>query len=364
MKGSSELMGILSKYLPWNKARLSCFVKMLLALFVTRTVNLSELAVAMSSKAQVSSRYRRLQRFFSEHEFNYDMIARFIFHLFFSKKRVYLTIDRTNWYWGKSKINIFMLAITYEGVAIPILWCLLNKAGNATGSEHSALIARFITLFGSGCIEGVLGDREFGNRYLFSFLNRLKIPFYIRIKDGSSLKFKNKKWCSVYDIFHRLNNNTTYFFPMVVHLYGEKVYLTGARSERGELMVIASNQPNPQAVSIYLRRWEIETLFSSLKTKGFRFEETHLTDQKRINKMMALLAIAFAWAHKVGEWRAIKKPIRFAKHKESTRPQNSFFRYGLDHIRDLTINSYRSVYQLKRIIRLLKLPDNLLWEAV
>lgn len=36
-------------------------------------------------------------------------------------KKVYLIIDRTNWYWGKQKINIFMLGIAYEGLQSPIL---------------------------------------------------------------------------------------------------------------------------------------------------------------------------------------------------------------------------------------------------
>ena len=356
MKGVSELRAILGEHLSWNKARLDCFVKMLLALFITRTVNMSELAVAMASKAQIDSRYKRLQRFFSQFSIDYEVVARFIFHLFFQNKKIYLTIDRTNWFWGKSKINILTLAIAYEGVAIPVFWCLLNKAGNASGSEHYQMIKRFINLFGRDCIEGVLGDREFANRYFFQGLNNDRIPFYIRIKDGSNAKIGNKKWRSAYKIFAHLNPGNRYFLPLKVTLYGQKCFLAGARSERGELMVVATNQPNCQAISVYLRRWEIETLFSSLKTKGFRFEQTHLTHPARISKMMALLAIAFAWAHKVGEWRAIKKPIRLAKHQQSLRPQSSYFRYGLDHIRDMIVNPYRSSALLNKLIQLLKPP--------
>ena len=125
----SELKRILGENLPWNKARLDCFVRMLLALFVVRTVNLSEIAVAFSSKAEVSSRYKRLQRFFATFKIDYTVIARFIFKLFFpDSQKVYLTIDRTNWYWGKQKINIFMLGIAYEGIAIPLFWTCLPKA--------------------------------------------------------------------------------------------------------------------------------------------------------------------------------------------------------------------------------------------
>ncbi|KTC86730.1 hypothetical protein [Legionella brunensis] len=56
MNKISELKRTLCENLPWNKARLDCFTRLLLALFVVRTVNLSEIAVAFASKAEVSSR--------------------------------------------------------------------------------------------------------------------------------------------------------------------------------------------------------------------------------------------------------------------------------------------------------------------
>ena len=44
--------------------------------------------------------------------------------------KVQLTLDRTNWKWGKRDINILMLAIVYRGIAIPIVWTLLNEPGH------------------------------------------------------------------------------------------------------------------------------------------------------------------------------------------------------------------------------------------
>lgn len=63
MNKVSELKGILGESFSWNKARLDCFVRMLLALFAVRTVNLSEIAVAFASEAEISSRYKRLSVF-------------------------------------------------------------------------------------------------------------------------------------------------------------------------------------------------------------------------------------------------------------------------------------------------------------
>jgi hypothetical protein len=55
---------------------------MLLALFVVRTVNFRELAVAFDSRAQIDSRYKRIKRFFSGLSFETTAIAGWVFKLF------------------------------------------------------------------------------------------------------------------------------------------------------------------------------------------------------------------------------------------------------------------------------------------
>ena len=37
---------------------------------------------------------------------------------------------------------------------------------------------------------------------------------------------------------------------------------------------------------------------NTLKTLGWRFEEAHIINRNRIEKLIALLAIGFVWAHK------------------------------------------------------------------
>ncbi len=124
----SELKDSLNAYFGWNKARMACFVNMLLALLTTRTVNLSKLSCAVFGEAQQTSRYRRIQRFFSQFPLDYQQIAGFIFKLFFVESRQwYLSMDRTNWRRGKSNINILMLGVVFKGTAIPIYWILPNE---------------------------------------------------------------------------------------------------------------------------------------------------------------------------------------------------------------------------------------------
>jgi hypothetical protein len=105
------------------------------------------------------------------------------------------------------------------------------------------------------------------------------------------------------------------------------------------------------AVEDYARRWEIETLFAALKTRGFCLEQTHLTDPERLSKLVALLALAFCWCHKIGEWLHELRPLKLKKHK---RKPKSIFRRGFDHLRRIITNfTHFSLNQWEQVIKLL-----------
>jgi Transposase DDE domain len=345
----------LSQYFNWNKARLDCFARLILSLFAVRTVNLKEIALGFASSRQVDSRYRRLQRFFAQFKWDYCQLGRWLFLWFFKKdQKIYLIIDRTNWYWGKKKINILMLSAAYEGIAIPLVWQMLNKAGNASAKEHCEIISCYVEWFGSENILGVLADREFASDKFFGFLLSKKIPFFIRIKDNAQVVISGKKLFSVKKLFSDLKIKEMRVFGAAVFVYQQRVYLTASRSERGELMVVATLNPCKNAIPVYLRRWEVECLFHSLKGRGFNFEATHMTKQERISTLVGVLAVAFCWAHKIGEWKALIKTIIFKKFRHQKRPQYTYFHYGLDFIREILLNPLSNFYsQFSRLLELL-----------
>lgn len=329
---STQLEKALNVHFRWNKARMSCFAKMLIGLFTVRTVNLTQIAIAFESKAKYLSRYTRLQRFFNGFEIDYEVIAKFIFSLFDFKK-VYLTMDRTNWQWGRANINILMLGIVYKGIAIPIIWQLLRRKANSNTQERIELIKQFISYFGKNCISGLLADREFKGGNWFAWLIKENIPFYIRIANNAVTTNSRGLEIDVDGLFHDVKVNDKKILKGRRKLWGNEVYLSATRSPKdGKLVIIATNANNKIAIDIYYKRWEIETLFQCFKRRGFNFEDTHITDVKRIKKMIVLLSIAFCWAYKTGEWINNKKPIKIKKHG---RLSQSIFRYGLNIIQEL-----------------------------
>lgn len=344
MKDISGLVQSLKVNLNWNKAHASCFIKMLVALITVNTVNLKEVALAFTSHASVASRYRRIQRFFALFVMDFRQVAFWIFYLFFRPNdKCYLIIDRTNWFRGKNKINVFMLSVAYEGIAIPLFWKLLPHCGSSNFDYQKDLINHFINNFGKDRIQGILGDREFASEKLLKWMNKQGISFYFRIKENTIVRIRKEKFLPAKKLFEHLNPKCKSVFNMTVWIYKQKVYLVGSRSERGELMIVATNSIRPKnAIEIYLRRWEIENLFQSLKGRGFKFENTHISNLDRLAKLTALLAVGFSWAHKVGEWRTKIKPIIWKKFKEESRPQHSYFRYGLDFIREIIFKPFQT----------------------
>ena len=72
-----------------------------------------------------------------------------------------LTLDRTNWQRGKANLNILVLGVAYKGIAIPLLWTLLDKRGNPNTPERIALMSQYIALLGCESIKYLTADREF-----------------------------------------------------------------------------------------------------------------------------------------------------------------------------------------------------------
>lgn len=340
---NSELTSVLGTHLHGkiNLARLKLISHFVIALCKVQTVTFEKLANAFDTQTDSSSSLRRIQRFIANYSLDSDLIARLVFNLLPAQGKLILSIDRTNWKFGQTNINIFMLGIVYKGVAFPLLFTMLNKRGNSNSKERIDLINRFIRLFGKEIIESIVADREFVGKDWLEFLNRNKIRYYIRIRNNFKvfLPHKNKE-IKAYHLFNRYKTNEFVHYNKIVQVNGQLCYLSGCklnlkRLKQDFLIIVSFNKPE-DAKEDYQKRWQIEMCFRAMKSSGFDIEKTHLQDIERIEKLILLVMTAFVWCYKIGIYLHQKKPITIKKHG---RKAKSIFKYGLNFLAGVLLNN-------------------------
>lgn len=341
----------LAENVPWNKARINFLAKFLVALIQVRSVNLTEIAAVFPGRAQEASHYKRIQRFLRFFQISYALIAVLLVALIGVPSPWVLTLDRTNWQLGKTPLNILVLGIVYKGVAIPVLWTMLDKKGNSNTQQRITIVAEFVRLFGTGSILYLCADREFIGKTWFQWLTANEIGFRIRIRENTQIPNGRGELVAARRLFRGQAINRPLIFEKPRHIWGLQLWVSGMRLACGEYLIVAAATDTATAIEDYAKRWEIETLFGCLKSRGFRLEETHVIEPERLKKLIALLALAFCWAHIVGEWLSRQKVLKPKKHG---RLAKSIFRYGLNHLRRILCNladrlqqiAFRQVTQL------------------
>ena len=335
MNETNLLRERLRAHLPWHGARLSFVAMFLMALIRVRSVDFSQLAVAFGGNTLVESSYKRIQRFFRSFDVDEVAIAKALVAILDIPEPWVLSVDRTEWQFGQSVFNILVLGVVHQGIAIPLVWTLLEKRGNSNTLERMNLMGRFLDHFAHVSVAYLCGDREFVGQLWFSYLKATpETPFRMRIKCNHQL-FDGRRSLSVKTVFASLQPGEQRVLRKKRRLWGHWLYIAALKLDDGSLLVIATQTAPQNAIADYAQRWGIETLFGLLKTRGFRLEDTHLRDSERLSKLFALLALALVWAIHIGDWMHEFEPIAIKNHG---RKAKSIFRYGLDRLRSIILD--------------------------
>jgi hypothetical protein len=319
----------------WNKARINFLARFIIALIEVRTINLSEIATVFLGRAKPESHYKRVQRFLRFFELPYTQVARFVVRLLGVPAPWVVTLDRTDWYLGETPLNVMVIGIAYRGVAFPVIWTILEKKGCSDTAERIALVREFGRVFGYSAISYLCADREFVGRDWFSWLRSQDVDFRIRVRENTKVTNGRGEAVPVWRLFRAQRIQEPLIIERARVVWGLPLFVSGLRLSSGEYVIVVAPRSTETALADYARRWEIETLFSCLKSRGFRLEETHVVHPERLKKLMALLAFAFCWAHIIGEWLTRQQPLKIKKHGRKAR---SIFRHGFDYLRRILCN--------------------------
>ena len=220
---------------------------------------------------------------------------------------------------------------------MPILWRFLKRKGCSDDAEREAILGDFLKMFAASDIKYVCADREFASVKWLEFLTREKLSFRLRIKANHELTDKRGKPIKARKLLQTARVGETVICRRWRKLWGRyRVCVTGRKRADGELLILISNEPSPEMIEEYRRRWQIETLFGCMKSRGFDLEETHLRESERLEKLLGLLALAICWSWLAGEKICQTKPITVKKHGHRAK---SIFRVGLDYLEQVFRNA-------------------------
>jgi hypothetical protein len=314
--------------LGWNAARLDCFALLVVGMLLQRTVNLVLIGACNHRETKKESAYRRrLQRFFSEFAMPLDDIGRLVVNMLPRPVGGWVVaVDRTNWKFGRKHINVLLAGVVLGKVCFPVAWMTLpkrTKKGNSNASQRIRLFKRLLQIIPANSVRAVVMDREFIGAKWLSWLDQQGLGYVVRVKHNTLVGNMHAAQLS-------RRNRWKRFASTRFEVFGQQVFFASKSmtAQRGDCLQVISNRFSARhALDLYRLRWGIEVFFSHLKTRGLHFEDTHLCDPRRIERLVAVLAVVFVFAFRHGSLLASSNPVPVKKHGF---PSKSLFRLSLE----------------------------------
>jgi hypothetical protein len=322
-----------------NLARQKFVWSFLLGLIKSRRVQFCEVAQHLNDEAQDICNEVRIQDFFRQVELDYEQIALLLAFFLNQKEKVRLCIDRTEWDFGKCQVNILMVLASQGHVQVPLYWELLdNKSGNSSTQDRIDLLAPCMALLGKERIGIVIADREFVGHKWLKYLKDQGIGFCVRLPKHHLIERLDGR----VQQSEQLAQEQALHLPdcLVDGVWGQ-VYLK--RLTDGDLLYLFGSLAAKHLGQVYRRRWTIEACFQSFKSRGFDLESTHLKDLAKLKKLVAFVSIAFAMCVSLGIYQ--HERVKKIKVKNHGYKANSFFRHGLDTIREIMKKDQKTWHQ-------------------
>lgn len=326
-----------------NLSRQKMLIQTLCGILKSRSVVLSEIAQHLNDSVKTASNETRLQDFFREVSFDYTALAEFLYVFLHAQtgEKIRLSIDRTEWDFGKQQTNILMIIASKGAYTVPLYWELLdNKSGNSNSQNRIDVLEKCVDLIGVQNIGYLVGDREFIGHKWLKYLKDNKIRFCFRIPKSHLIETTDGEIYNAFDLWKQGKKEIQFKHCIVDNVWGSAKITTDAK---GELLFLFGTVEVKFLEQLYRKRWLIETVFQAFKSRGFDLEQTHLKDNVRLKKMVGLVSMAYAFCTSLGIFKdQNEKPIKIKNHK---RKAKSFFRYGLDFIRDAFKIGYKYQHQ-------------------
>ena len=222
-----------------------------------------------------------------------------------------------------------MVSVVFHGRALPLCWVVVSAPkGHFPQATHQALLAQVATMMPKQARVVFLGDGEFDGVDLQADLCHLNWLSVCRTASNILVSA-----CGVQ--FHMADIAPTRgellaVTPawMTAEQYGPVSLLALWEQPYQEPLYLVTNMSDLEdAVQHYKKRPHIETFFSDQKSRGFHIHKSHLSDPKRLGRLLIASCLAYIWLIYLGVC-ATQKNWMQQLHRQG-RCDLSLFRLGL-----------------------------------
>jgi hypothetical protein len=189
-----------------------------------------------------------------------------------------------------------MASVIYKNRALPLCWLVVTGAkGHLKESVHLELVNRLKASIPPQAQVVLLGDGEFDGLNLITTIKQHGWSFALRTSNNRNLierddSFSFRSVCPWYHEEYfwipgvRFDHpNSPQFDAIVWHhkVYEDPIYL------------VTNIEPAAESLYWYRKRFKIETLFSDKKSRGFNIHKSHMSDPKRVARLLIVTALAY-----------------------------------------------------------------------
>lgn len=225
-----------------------------------------------------------------------------------------------------------MVGVIYKRRALPLAWIVYRgKKGHTTADKHIEVLERVQPLLPTEAQIILLGDGEYDNVDMLQWVEtHTNWHFVVRTAKSSLVHFGGGLFplsdltvepdkCLVLE--EVLFTQDAAYGPLLAMAYWELDYQ--------EPIYLLSNLTDAEPASAYYKqRYRLETLFSDQKSRGFHIHKSHISDPKRINRLLIAACLSFIWMIYLG--LSVVAAGQTGLIDRTHRRDKSLFRLGLD----------------------------------
>lgn len=325
--------------LKWQAVGLAFFSY---GIVMARHCQLTRVAEEMGAWGRADSVKRRLQRWLANGRIDVSWCCYWWVKWVWERcdlPRAVLLVDETKlgeW------IGVLVVSLAFEGRAIPLMWraYIANSQADYPSAGQvqtiAVLLAKVLEALPEDARPIVEADRGIGNSSkMMRAVSRLGLSLVFRIKQSSIIHTRRggKHRLSALAKVGETWSGSGWLFDKAEDRVWMHVHILWEVGQK-EPWCLATNERALRASGYAVRMWQEES-FRDLKSGGWQWEASHIHDPQRAERLILVLALAYAWCLTQGILARSSDPALRQQVITGAQSGFSLFRDGLRFMKRL-----------------------------